>query len=220
MSAHPTDVRFSVSNLCWGVYDPSINMLYPVGICNPKAYASGVLRVQALGGGSLLSDDGREYLAERFGAHTFEEGDARFLAPRASVEEVTRFFLDYDTNGQYFELSPMRELVEELGNPEKYGNHSPVLTGAELARISTVYAKTVIQPPPKGEGTSDRGKAYENRRIFRIHRLIAPGDVVNRLEASPAMRFLKNEELDTTEGGTCRGRTDLGAEIADNLWRE
>lgn len=220
MSVSTTDVRVSVSNLCWGVYDPSINRMYPVGILNPNAYAKGTHRVQALGGAALLSDAGREYLIGRYGAHSFEEQDARFLIPRISLEEVTRFFLDHEANGEYFELTPMRELVEELGSEEKYGKHSPVLALSELDRVQTLYAKTVIQPTPKGEGTSDRGQGMENRRIFRIHRLVATSDIVNRLERSPVIRFLKDGELETTQGGTCRGRMDLGGEIADNLWLE
>lgn len=220
MSAHPTDVRFSVSNLCWKIYDPSINELYSVGILNPKAYTQGERRVQALGGAALLEEAGRQHLIDRYGAHSFEETDARFRAPRESVEEITRFFLDYETNGELFELDPMRELIEELGSQEKYDKHSPVLSGRELARVTPLYAKTLIQPLPQAEGTSDRGKGQENRRIFRIHTLAAPGDVISRLRNSAVIRFLRDGELDTTNGGRCRGRTDDCEEIADNLWNE
>lgn len=172
----------------------------------------------ASGGAVRLTERGKQYLKEKFGADNFEreeDMDARFTVPKDKHEEVLAFF--ENPNPEYFDIAPtdMLKELEKGSNPAAAG----ALTKEDIARIKVVRVDASRQPPPESEqdGDDDSSKP-KNRRLFHRYEIIVPPDVYEKLKASPGVRFFTDEEVATTNGGTRVGETSDGKKIANNIY--
>lgn len=213
-------VRVSLANLATGIPVDADVFKGHFGVISPKSFASGKMRVQALGGGAELTLYGVEFLKRSYDAHSFEidkdtgKTDARFLVDEACVDSIFTMF--EDPQPQMMETDPTREIFEELLKPYPFGT---ILTEEELATSSVLYIDNMRQPVPEsGVGTSPREKeGIRTRRMFRRFDLIVPHETYLSMRESPAIVLLSLDELATTMGGRRKGVTRNGLEMADNL---
>ncbi len=177
-------------------------------------------KVQALGGGTTLTTAGRRYLEEHFGATNFEyeeEMDARFVVAEEHEEAVFRFFGNPDP--KYFEVSPLREVLEEL-TMQEHEDHEPVLTEDDVRSITFLAIDTSRQPPPENEAeqiAANPGKRI-SRRMFYRYEMVIPEHVFKKLQASGLIKFLTDAEVASTNGGRRIGTSEKGLKIADNIY--
>lgn len=218
-------VRVSVANLVLNINTIGTGESCRVGILNANAFEKGMKRYQALGGGAQLTLLGVNFLREKFAAREFElDGDtgfhdARFLIEERHLREVLNWFESFSGIGHRFEHDPDDEIRHELCNRELTGI-PPIVSVREMLEVKVVYKKNVRQPEPKtGQGTSLRERpGIPTRRLFRLYDLWASPLIVRKIINSKAIRVLTKPELATTEGGSSRGHTKDGIEIADNLF--
>ncbi len=218
-------VRVSIGNLVCGVVRPRISVVLPVGILSSGAYKKGQLRYQPVGGAAELTQNGRLYLEDRYGAENFhrsEEGriDARFEVDDLHLEAVFAFFRN--RNPRFFEIDPKREIVSELSTVElKSGalpEIPPVLSTDEAESIEVVYVDTVVQPFSDSPGTSTLAKeGVPSRRLFHRFSVVVTDEILRKMLKSKAVRFLHSDEIGSTDGGAHKGTTHDGIELADNF---
>jgi len=195
--------------------DPNLPAQY-FGIVHPRANN----KFLALGGGVRLTDAGKAHLIATFGADHFEnvdEMDARFTVPARRHEEVITFF--ENPNEEYFDMTPFREMLEELTRSENPA-HPPVLEEKDLEGITVRPIDISRQPPPEDEHDQvarNPGKPI-NRRLFYRYEMVITPEVYEKLKKASAIRFFSEEEVATTKGGTKKGKTNDGFEIADNIY--
>lgn len=203
--------------------DPNLPAQY-FGIVHPRANN----KFLALGGGVRLTEAGKTHLITTFGADHFEnvhEMDARFTVPARRQEEVITFF--ENPNEAYFDMTPFREMLEELTRSEnqtKLPNgelaYPPVLAEDDLDSIAVRPIDISRQPPPEDEVeqvAQNPGKPI-NRRLFYRYEMIITPEVYEKLKRASAIRFFSDEEVATTKGGSKKGKTSDGFEIADNIY--
>lgn len=163
-------------------------------------------RYGAIGGAVALTPKGMTVL-ERLGAVNFEAGsDARFKIPLDMVGPVMDFFCLRDKN--FYEVSPEREVIEELFTPELDGQVEGILPKLYESGVKVKYRRTTIQP------ITD----VAQRRIFYVYDLHVARSAYDMLKASRHLRFLSKREVATTCGGTKVGMTRDGFDIADNIF--
>lgn len=203
--------------------DPNLPAQY-FGIVHPRANN----KFLALGGGVRLTDAGKAHLIATFGADDFEnvdEMDARFTVPARRHEEVIAFF--ESPNEEYFDMTPFREMLEELTRSENKTRlpdgtlaYPPVLEEKDLEGITVRPIDISRQPPPEDEAeqiTRNPGKPISRRLFYRYEMVITP-EVYEKLKKASAIRFFSDEEVATTKGGSKKGVTSDGLEIADNIY--
>lgn len=218
-------VRVSVANLATDLVSLGSGINYRIAFLSPGAYRKKIKRFQALGGASQLTLLGVEVIREKFNAREFERDettgftDARFVVNELDFEAVFRRFELLAGTTNSFEHDPGDDIRHELCDSELPGI-PPALTPEDIATVKVIYQKTVRQPVPEtGTGTSLRERPdMPTRRLFRIYTLYAPEAVVKKIVQSPAVRVLTLEELATTVGGSRKGHTYDGIELADNLF--
>lgn len=220
-------VRVSIGNLVYCTLCPAgeIDAANLVGILAPSAYKKGQRRYQPIGGAAELTEEGQKYLVESFGAETFHrsaEGriDARFEVDDQNLDAIFDFFRARDS--RYYEIDPLREVIDELTKVELKGSDfpeiEPVLSAAGAEELKVEYLGTVAQPFAQGRGTSDLAKeGVPSRRLFHHFGLVVSYDVLAAMNNSEAIRFLTIEEVKSTDGGAHKGRTLDGIELADNF---
>lgn len=164
-----------------------------------------------------MTDEGREFLAEKYGAKEFRKKDARFVVNISRLEEVFHFFQKCDL--RYIEIDPKRELIKEL-TEEELVSISPVLSQSEVLQIKTTFVKTVRQAVKDTMGTSTlEVEGTPSRRLFHLFDMVAPQAIIEKMRESEGIRFLTFDEVMTTEGGAHKGQTSDGITLADNiLW--
>jgi hypothetical protein len=132
----------------------------------------------AIGGAVELTAHGKVYLLS-LGAEDFESGnDARFKIPREKLDTVYNFFLRRDP--RFYEVSPVREVAEELFTPELHGQESAILPKFYQPGIRVRFKGTYVQPPT----TPDQ------RRIFYLHDLYVESGAFELMKNSRHLRFL------------------------------
>lgn len=213
-------VRVSIGNLVPVFVAGSHRVAFPIGILNSGSYAKGKCLIQPIGGAVELTDAGRQYLVERFGAHEFHKADARFLVDDEHLEKVFEFFTA--RNAEMFEVDPTRELREELSEGEFPKNEylpaiEPPLTPEEAGGLTPRFVRTVIQPFKDEAGTSPLAGKEPSRRLFHLFEVEVTTEVMAKLATSLAIRVLTDEEVATVDGGRQKGATKTGDPIADNF---
>lgn len=216
-------VRISIANLVTHLRVVETGRLTPIAILSPGKWKQGKLFLQALGGGSKLTQRGREYLTQAFGAREFEGDDARFLIEDAQLDQVMRFFEERDSH--FYEIDALRECIGELTADDKYpavGNMEAIpqiLNLSETGLLKTEYYRTVRQPVPEiGSGTSGREIAgVPSRRLFHLFTLSCPEHIADKIQASDAIDILLPEEIASTNGGSRKGKNNNDIDIADNI---
>lgn len=203
--------------------DPNLPAQY-FGIVHPHANN----KFLALGGGVRLTDAGKAHLIATFGADHFEnvhEMDARFTVPARRHEEVISFF--ENPNEEYFDMTPFREMLEELTRSENQTRlpngelaYPPVLEEKDLDGISVRPIDISRQPPPEDEQEQVAKNPSKpiNRRLFYRYEMVITPEVYEKLKKASAIRFFTEEEVATTKGGSKKGKTNDGLEIADNIY--
>ena len=209
-------VRVSVANLvpCF----PETGNSCFFGILNPTIYNKEKRRqYQALGGGTLLTLEGKQRLEVEFDAQDLTHGlDARFTIPAFVLERVLSLFELRDP--RICENTPNREVVGELSRMELDGI-DPVLAADEVRKLSFGYLGSVRQPVPEaGSDTSPLANKLPTHRLF--HRFVgqAPQAVLAKMKASAALRVFTQAELALTDGGRHGATLAGGITIANNLF--
>ena len=207
-------VRVSVGNLAPRVITKETGNAIFFGVLNSASYRKGEKRIGALGGAAELTAWGRKFLEDNFGASDFEGEDARFVVDDAHLEAVFEIFSN--RNPKFFETDPTREIVEEL-TKEKIAGLGTILQPEDVTEVETRYVKTVRQK--QGAGTSAREKeGMPTRRIFHFFDLFVPEAVLLKMMDHETLHLLPDEDVATTEGGSKKGRSSSGIEIADNIF--
>ncbi len=213
------DIRISAGALALRVVSAEdAKICHYMGLINSAKFRrEGVKMFGALGGGVELTENGRKFLQENYGAHSFEGNDARFLVPEGHVDSVLEFFENRDL--EMYGLDPNNEIRDEL-TKEKIAGVGPILSAGEANQTVAKFVKTVRQPVPvDGSGTSAREqKGVPTRRVFFVYDLIIPVVLVAKMRNSDAVRYLKQSEVETTKGGASKGITEDGLTIADNVF--
>ncbi len=207
-------VRVSVGNLAPRVVVKETGNIIFFGVLNSASYRKGEKRIGALGGAAELTVWGRKFLEDNFGASDFEGEDARFVVDDAHLEAIFEIFFNRDP--KFFETDPTREIVEEL-TKEKIASLGTILQPEDVAGAVVQYVKTVRQK--QGAGTSAREKeGMPTRRIFHFFDLLVSEEVLLKMMDHETFHLLSDEDVLTTEGGSKKGRTSSGIEIADNIF--
>jgi hypothetical protein len=179
----------------------------------------------ALGGGMMLTDRGKKFLEQEFGAFDFERDhltskfDARFrLCDPSHVEKV--FAAVGNRNFMFrheYETDPTLDIFAELIGAEP--GHVRIVSGSDIERVKISFVGSVRQAAPlPGTDTSLRAGDVPTRRIFQVHELIMPEDLYDAFVHSPQVKVLDAAELATTAGGSSPGRTHDGRVIQNNLF--
>ncbi|MFZ2167319.1 MAG: hypothetical protein WAV50_00445 [Minisyncoccia bacterium] len=222
----PRRVRVSIGNLAWYTRVRGTLKQYQFGILNPEKMLVGSRQYQALGGGAMLTEAGKSMLEDSFGASDFELDphtgcyDARFRLDERDVEPVFKLFSD-TVLMKLYERNPVMDIIAELTGKEFAVEYGHILPGDRADLVQTAFVRTVRQEPSVlGADTSERALAVEmpTRRLFRIYELIMSDAIFAMLRSSPAVRFLTEKELKTTDGGSKAGVTDDGHVIRNNLF--
>lgn len=214
-------VRISVANLATRIFAADTDQCHHFGVV-PKS------RIQALGGAAELTPEGVDWLQQFFGAHDFETDqatgltDARFRLDAGCAEEVLSVFKSisgrHNAHPCLREMDPKRDILAELTGKE-WPNHGYILE-PNTEPLGLAYRGVARQRQPEsGKGTSER--EVENMptfRLFRLYDIVTRQAVVDQFLKSPLVRVLTEEDLATTKGGACKGKTADGTEIADNLF--
>ena len=216
-------IRFSIANLAWYARNMITAERVQFGILNPAKLAKGVKQYMALGGGAMLTQQGKEFLEKEFGATDFEpEGrpgvfDARFRADAEHLEPIFRMF---GLHQPAFELNPTLDIMEELSGKEHPESGPGLLKEKDLERVFCTFRFSIRQAPAKtGEDTSSRASdSLATRRLFRVCELQMPEDVYLQFVSSPGVKVLSEEELRSTQGGATAGVGSDGTPIQNNLF--
>lgn len=214
-------VRFSIGNLVAAVVSVENGQHYMLGILAASPWnKKQQKRFQPIGGAAELTEAGRDYAINTWGAeniHVSNEQmfDARFEADDSHLEDVMSFFAERDS--EFSETDPVREIRDELSKDE-LNSITPVLSADEVEELEVVFLETRRQPFSDGPGTSDLAKeGVPSRRLFNLFEVYAPQRLIDKMLLSEAIRSLTTAEIATTEGGRHKGATSDGIELADNF---
>jgi hypothetical protein len=216
-------IRVSIANLAWYAKVMGKDIQHPIAILNPKKLEKGERHYMALGGGAMLTESGKALLERDFGASDFEFDkktgffDARFQINEEHLETV--FWLFTMDGMKAHEHDRTLDFMAELSK-EEFPGYGHILREDEVKLIRPNFARVVRQKPSEaGADTSVRSSVeLPTRRLFRIFELEMPGMLFEKLHYSPVIRFLSDEELMTTDGGSRPGRTNDGYRIQNNLF--
>lgn len=202
MSARQHQVRLSVAVLvnCVSCGDDRKRYL---ALLNSKGD-----RWHAIGGAIKLMPKGKDYLVSTFGAHSFEdrpgdEMDARFRLPAQHAQGCLTWF--QQEHGDMYELTPDREVIDELTDHGKGG----VISVEAAQDISFVSLGWHYQPAADDT----------QQRLFHMFEMRCSERCMQELQASEEIRELTPSEIDGTNGGRSQGKANDGRKIADNIWR-
>jgi hypothetical protein len=221
-------VRVSVANLAdQMVKRVHLSESHPesFGILNPKKLEQGVRSFQALGGGAMLTPEGKSMLEREYDATDFEFDettgfyDARFQIDEEHLNTVLAAFSAVGANGAaWFEKDPTLDIKMELSGKEFPGYHT-ILTPEEVQQVQVRFREVKRQKlPAVGADTSGRAKAdMPTHRLFRKFDLVMSPESYIRCVSSPVLKLLSAEELATTDGGSKAGRTRDGEVLQNNL---
>lgn len=216
-------VRVSIANLAWSVRTTHGRSWHPFGIVNQKKLAKGERWYGALGGGVMLTQQGKEELEHFYGASDFEfDAHSGFFDARFQVDEETDlegvFSMFPIKADKAYEQDPTLDIVGELTGSEP--GHESIFTADEAKMIEVIPVRVVRQKPAAaGADTSGRASSdIPTLRLFRIFELAMPYDLFEKMLRSPAVRLFSSEELATTDGGSKAGRTNDGCVIQNNLF--
>ncbi len=213
-------VRVSVANLVSCIYNIETWECVAVGIVNKKRFENGERFLQAIGGASYMTIEGKKLLETKFKADFLEKGkdsmDARFIIPAEYFDEVVRLFENYGED--FCETNLVRELREELV-VEKIAGTS-VLSLLDLQEVRHSCNGIVQQERAEGEDTSLRASASSipTRRLFYIHELSMPDVIFRKITGCTLISILTTEELRTTNMGRTKGVTVDGTPMSNNLF--
>ncbi|HEV8677517.1 MAG TPA: hypothetical protein VN701_01665 [Candidatus Paceibacterota bacterium] len=216
-------IRYSIANLAGYARSSDRKGRIQFGILNPDKLLAGKRQYMALGGGAMLKEAGKKMLEKEFQAFGFEpEGrpgiwDARFKAEESHFENIFTRLAEYQTE---FELSPALDILEELFGKEFSGFEGGIVSSKDLSQLAVRPIFTTRQAVAEA-GTDTSGKAIADmptRRLFRIYELVFNPAAYKRFAASPLVRILMPQELETTHGGATAGQTSDGMLIQNNLF--
>ena len=221
-------IRVSIANLAIAVrqqgrHGLSLQRRY-FGILNPKKLEKGERQYQALGGAAMLTEVGKSVLEEVTGATNFELDketgfyDARFQIDESDLDCVFQSFSRKDDIYGY-EQDRTLDIMHELTG-KAFPGHPSLLAADEAVSIEIAYMTAVIQrQSAPAADTSARGASADvpTRRLFRFYDLVMPESLMGKFFSSPVVRELTYEELKSTKGGSCAGRTSDGFVIQNNL---
>lgn len=219
-------VRVSIANLAWYARMRGIEARSVFGVLDPKKLERGIWCYGALGGGAMLNPEGKRLLEDTLDATDFELDlftdlyDARFRVDEANLELVLKTFSAVDGSGAntHFEIDPTLDIKTELFE-KKYPGGASILHPDLAPYVQVRFLKVVRQQlPAPGADTSSRAVDVPTYRLFRIFELEMPGQVFGAFSYSAFVRFFKQGELATTEGGSKEGRTSDGWSIKNNLF--
>lgn len=215
-------IRASIANLAWFARVHGTAIRHPFGILNQKKFREGKRQYCALGGGAMLTEEGKRLLEEQVAASDFELDphtgffDARFQIDASHLESVFEHF-ESGLNAIY-EQNPTLDIRAEITGAEP--GHESIFTADEMKMIRVVPFGNIRQKQAEvGTDTSARASVdMPTRRLFRIFELVMPNELFEKLQLSWAVRFFSDEELRTTDGGSQAGRTNDGFLIQNNLF--
>lgn len=207
-------VRISVANIV-----PYISIKEPeetvaIGIADKKKYAKGVRQYKACGGGSRVSQEGKEMLEKKFSAIFLgkrkDANDARFITQERYVSEVLGLFENADSD--FCEMNPLREIKEEFVD-------AGIAEQNDFEEIEYQHILTFYQKPAKdGVGTSiNASKNIPTRRLFYVHKLSVPYEFFLKIANSKLITFFSERQLDLTKSGQSSVRLNNRTIMADNL---
>lgn len=219
-------VRVSIANLAWHARVRGTLKQYQFGILDPKKMLAGTRQYMALGGGAMLTEVGKQMLESKFGASDFEFDahsgffDARFQVDEKYLEPVFSLFGDLLAMKKY-EQDPTLDIMAELTGKEFPKWYERILDDIKADMVQVLHVRNVRQKPSAlGADTSERalGVAMPTRRLFRVYELVMSDPILKNLRSSPAVKFLSEKELKTTDGGSRAGVADDGCVIQNNLF--
>jgi hypothetical protein len=209
-------VRVSIGNLAWELC-PEGGSGIPFAILN-----SAKRQYAALGGGAMLTEVGKQYLEGRFGATGFEFDkhtgffDARFVVDESMCEKVFEHFAGIAGKSNNHEHNPTLDILAELTGSEQ--GHQSILPERMLGLAKLEFLKVVRQKPAASGADTSARAIMQTRRLFRIYRLYLYDDAAITVCNSKQIKFLTNEELASTNGGSTAGMANDGVPMQNNLF--
>jgi hypothetical protein len=168
-----------------------------VGIVNRKAYEQGVTVYAALGGAVEVTARGRQELEKMCGVQFISGSDARMICPAEAVPSIEQFFAE--RNPLNYELTPDREIREELGSCEIPGQLESLLSSELLLECTSVYVRSLEQPQ-NGRFVSTRSPGLPSVRYFNVFELAVTPRVYEALRRSEFIAFFTEEDVARTNG--------------------
>ena len=161
--------RISIGNLGWNTASTDTGEVRSLAILRPKDLAKGRRVWGALGGGAMLTSEGKEWLENAFKAQQFELDydtgfyDMRFVVDEKYVEQIFHMFV----KPVIYEQDPTLDIKHELAEDVWEGCTAP-LSETEIGDLTITYDKTVRQRlvDPKHD-TSRRATELPTHRLFR-----------------------------------------------------
>ncbi len=215
-------VRVSIGNLAWFASN-TLEEHHAFAILNPAKLKASKRQYGALGGGAMLTELGKCYLEESFGASNFEFDnhtmfyDARFVIDEDKVEPVFNLFTRIAGSPSELEHDPTLDILQELTGTES-GFNKRILSKKIGSKVKPEFLKVVRQKPAAGADTSARAADIPTLRLFRIYVLQMDAPTFILFEASSIVKFLSDKELTTTNGGSAGGVASDGTPIQNNLF--
>jgi hypothetical protein len=180
------------------------------GIVNArKLFESGERKIGAIGGGARIEDGAWSVLSERFGVEP-HDWDGCMMVPSRRVEDVLSFMRERDP--QIYEITPDRELSEELCGKELPGQKTPILAYRVLALAQIEFLETVRQA---GEHYHPDG--IRVIRQFNCFGMRLPDDLFEKLVGHELISRLRAEDVASTKGGIKLGAAADGAVLLNNI---
>ncbi len=192
-------IRVSVANLATRITLTGTDQTYVFGIINRKALEQGDRVATGLGGGAQVTQIGKKFLEDNFGAHFPEDMEARFLIEKKHMKKVLAIFKSREAS--IYEIDPTREIIEELSTKELPIQRSPILSSDEAALIKTRYIKTIIQPLGGTRRLARDIPGIATARLFNVFELIAGKEVFTKIINSPIIYTFTDEELRDMRSG-------------------
>lgn len=187
-----------------------------VGLVHQRSLKRGIAKITAPGGGCELTPRGMAELGNQFGAQfnipNRDEMDARFLIDRSRFMDVLTWCRRHDE--RRIELSPGRELQEELGRPESGifeipGQTKPVLENWEIDRIRFEFGRVVYQTPDD-RACDNTQTDYPIYRIFYLWLGHVPQFLLSKLQQDPWFHILSAAEKQRIKNDYDQALTDDG----------
>lgn len=199
----------------WTAANTNTGEVKNLAVLNKKALAKSERLWTPFGGGAMLTESGKGYLERRFNAHAFELDadtgffDARFLVNASHVQRIFSKFNVFRTDFEHNASLDALQEIEELN----------LFTSSERAQLQLIFEKNALQAVAAvGTDTSTRASAVPTHRLFRIHTLLMPDRLFEKLFLQSYIRSLTDIDIATTEGGLRKGNTADGDAIQNNFF--
>lgn len=208
-------IRVSVANLATRIILTETDQTYVFGIINRKALEQGDRVATGLGGGAQVTQIGKKFLEDNFGAHFPDNMEARFLVDKKHMKKVLAIFKS--RKASMYEIDPTREIFEELSTKELPIQSSPILSCDEAALIKTRYIKTIIQPLGSTRRLARDIPGVPTVRVFNIFELIAEKEIFAKIIDSPIIYTFTPKELRDMRSGK-KVRVADGTRMGENIF--